>query len=301
MYKADDLTEETEEIVLKRQRDAVERQTFSVELVKIDHERTMTVDLPRRDETTREAAQRQALALDKTKATLPLTLSKMRLDVEKLKYDLAKGADRLKKLRGDREMMAMKSPADGILYWGKCARGNWPRPDNIEQAIGHGGALKTNEVLMTIVKPRPICVRASIAERDLEYLRPGVDGQAVPTAYPDLKLPARLDRVTSVPASAESFDAKITLRVEKEAAAVVPGMACRVKLVPYAKKDAITMPPAAVFTDEEDEDRPYVYVSKKDAKPEKRPVAVGKKTDKAVEITEGLKEGDVVLLEKPEE
>ena len=74
MYKADDLVEETEEIVLKRTRDAVERAKFMVEMMKNDRDAALKIRLPRAEETVKAAAQRQALETQKTKATLPLAL-----------------------------------------------------------------------------------------------------------------------------------------------------------------------------------------------------------------------------------
>ena len=54
------------------------------------------------------------------------------------------------------------------------------------------------------------------------------------------------------------------------------------------------------MTDELDDQR-YVYLVGKDGKPAKRNVTVGQKTDKLVEIVEGLAQGDKVLLEAPKE
>ena len=47
MYKADDLTEETEEIVLKRARNNVDQMKFFTEMVKYEHDRDKEIDLPR--------------------------------------------------------------------------------------------------------------------------------------------------------------------------------------------------------------------------------------------------------------
>ena len=90
------------------------------------------------------------------------------------------------------------------------------------------------------------------------------------------------------------------MKLDKDAKSVVPGMACKVKLTAYLKKDALTVPAKAVMTDELD-DHPYVYLLGKDGKSAKRPVTVGEKTDKLVEILKGLAEGEQVLLEAPKD
>ena len=47
MYKADDITEETEQIVLKRARDTVERAKFMVEYAKLNHDHALKFAIPR--------------------------------------------------------------------------------------------------------------------------------------------------------------------------------------------------------------------------------------------------------------
>ncbi len=75
MYRDKDLREETEEIILKRQRNQVEAAEFRLETVKIDHDRVLNVDLPRKDQTIKDLAQKQSLAWQKAQAVLPLELN----------------------------------------------------------------------------------------------------------------------------------------------------------------------------------------------------------------------------------
>ncbi len=122
-----------------------------------------------------------------------------------------------------------------------------------------------------------------------------------PTGLSDLRLPAIVQHVAAVPMSSGSFDGQLTVALDGQADAVMPGMNCEVKMVPYKKQDALTVSPKAVFTDDLDVQHHYVYVAAKTdkGKPEKRAVTVGKRNDKQVEILSGLKEGEEVLLERP--
>ena len=69
-------------------------------------------------------------------------------------------------------------------------------------------------------------------------------------------------------------------------------MNCEMKMIPYKKTDALTVPPKAVFT--EDFDRPSNMSTwpARDGKPQKRVVTLGKRNDKQVEMLSGLAEGD---------
>ena len=45
-----------------------------------------------------------------------------------------------------------------------------------------------NQVVMTVVQPRPMFIRASVPEEQLHYSGPDLKGIATPTGYPDLKI-----------------------------------------------------------------------------------------------------------------
>ena len=141
---------------------------------------------------------------------------------------------------------------------------------------------------MTIVEPRPMFVRATVDENQLSDLRPGLKGTATPTGYPDLNLPVTLDDVSDIPISPGNFDARLTVDLRGKTKLLMPGMTCKVKLVAYLKRSAITVPPKAIITDELDDQKHSVQVLEKDGKTRDRPVTLGRKTDKQVEIVKGL-------------
>jgi len=294
MYKADNLTEETEEIVLKRQRDSVERAVFGLEMAKTKTAQTLNIDLPRQDITINENATRQAIAVVKAKASIPAALTKKQLELEKLKVEQKRVTERLAKLKKDRETMIVKSPADGIVYYGPCVRGNWPK---LGMELTRGTGLKPHEAVLTIVEAAgPLFVRAAVPEDQLERVKAGSEGTVLPTGYPSLKLRAKIESVTPIPVSPGSFEARLSVAIEDEP--LVAGMTCTAKLVSYLKADALTVPAAAVF-EEGPQAATVVYVRKADGSAEKRPVTVGRRADGKAEIVQGLNAGDVVLLEKP--
>ena len=107
--------------------------------------------------------------------------------------------------------------------------------------------------------------------------------------------------MSDVPAAPGSFDARFSVTLDRKAKWLMPGMTCKVKLVPYLKKDAISVPPKAVIADELDDRKHFVHVLDKNGQPQRRDVQLGEKTDKQVEILKGLNEGEKVLLEAPKE
>lgn len=304
MYRSKDLTEETEEIILRRQRFQVESSEFALKEAELHRDQTLKIDLPRQEERVREAAVKHAIDLEKTRNTLPLNLNQKRLALAKLKHDLAKAAERLADLRHDRDAMTVHAPADGLVYFGRCDRGQWTSAGAAAAKLHKGGVIMADEVFMTIVAPRPLDVRANVDEKDLAGLtrKAELKGVVTSTFDPTRRLPGRLASIVPVPHEAGKFEAVISVEIGDDLAALKPGMACSVKFVPYRKDEALTIPALAVFEDESDDSLDhYVYLAKVDqnGKHTKRKVTTGKTAQGKTEILAGLAEGDEVLTSKP--
>ena len=301
MYKADDLTEETEKIVLKRQRDAVERAEWSVHTMEIHNERYLKTEFPRQDQQTEENFHRRTLQWNKDRVELPRNLNRARLELERSKIQSARSREKLDKMLADRESMIVKAPADGTVYYGRCQRGKFSEAPVFAEALRRNGAIQPNQVFMTVVESGPLFVRTAVAEDQLHKVYKGVDGTATPTGYPDLKWDAEVEEVSAVPTSPGSFDARLSVSPDKPAKQVVPGMTCKIKLTPYSKSEAVVVPPKTVFSDPQDEDEKFVYLLDKNGKAEKHEIKIGKQTDKQVEVRKGLNEGDKILLDAPKD
>ena len=301
MYQADDLTEETEEIILKRQRDAVKRAEFFLEMDKIRRDETLKTRLPRLDESMKQSNVRTALSLDEAKAALPLALRRARLDLDKLEVTLDKEKEKLEKLTGDRGAMEVKAPMDGVVYYGQFKRGEWSGASSGADKLKKGGSVSANDVFMTVVKPRPLLIRVKVPEKDVHQFRRGLKGTVRPTGYPDLRLAATVTDVDQLPFTAGSFQAMLRVSIGEEAQAIVPGMSATIKFIPYLKKRTLTVPPSAVHTDELDDQKHYVCLLTEDGKQQKQAVTLGRKTEKKTEILDGVVAGDQVLKEFPKD
>ena len=300
MYEADEVTEETEAIVLKRARDQLESAKMSLESSRISRDYEMEFGIPRGDERIKEFSARSQLETQRARIALPEALQRQQIEVEKLRIQTARSAERLKKLESDRERMTVRAPLEGIVYYGKVTRGKTADVQSLVDSLRPDGQVQMNQVVMTVVQPQGMTIRAGVPEDQLHHLRPGLSGSATPNGFPATKLPAVLSQWSAVPIAPGSFDATLKVNVGKDQPVVVPGMACKVKLTAYAKKNALVVPATVVLTDDFDDQR-YVYLVGKDGKAAKRNVVLGQKTDKLLEIVEGLAEGDKVLLEAPKD
>jgi multidrug efflux pump subunit AcrA (membrane-fusion protein) len=303
MYKDKDLTEETEQIILRRYRHYVTLYEFFLKMAQARHEQALRIELPRHELTVRENAEKTGVTLDRARNVLPLTLRQKRLALAKAKYENDKAQERLQNLEQDRAALVVRAPSDGVAYHGRSVRGQWPpaTPPGAPAKLLRGGNVAPEEVVVTVVAAGgPAFVRATAEEKDRHLLHEGMEGKVIPTAYPDLKVPARLARLVAAPQGG-GFDARVEFQGGKAPEALVPGMSCTAKFVAFRKPDALSLPAAVVFTDDGEDETRYVYLAPKGpaGKAEKKVVKVGKTAGDRVEILDGLKEGDEVLTAKP--
>ncbi|MGB9688842.1 HlyD family secretion protein, partial [Thermogutta sp.] len=216
MYKADDLVEETEEFILKRQRQAVERAEFYYQLEKDRYERFHAMDLARRDEDARRDLELASFIAERSRINLPSLLIQQRMSVEQLRTDLERAKDRLAKLRADRTLFEIKSPCDGVVYFGQFTRGEWSGASVLQSKLRPGGSVSKGDVIMTVVHLPPATVRFKVGEEDLRWMEPGRDGTFKPTALPDLAIPAAVTKVDRIPIAPNQFEVLAELDLPKK-------------------------------------------------------------------------------------
>lgn len=296
MYRDKDLTEETEEMILKRQRNQIEQLEFNLESLKLQQEREASLDLPRRDQTMEVGLQKQILAWQKAQSSLPLELNQKRLALQKQEIERTKTEERFQDLENDRAAMVVRAPQDGIVYHGQADRAQW-NSATVSSRLKRNGMIQPKEVFMTVVTAKPVVLRVDVEERDFAAMKEGLAGQAVPVAFPAMKIPCRMKSVSIAPRSAGTFDGRIALDVPDNVETIVPGMIANAKFVTYRKDTALVVPTSAIFHDE-GSDVSYVYVAG-NGKPVKTEVELGKVTGSKTEILSGLKAGTEILATKP--
>ncbi|NBW96108.1 MAG: HlyD family efflux transporter periplasmic adaptor subunit [Planctomycetia bacterium] len=298
MYDQDDLTEETEEIVLKRARFEAEMAAFQAAMVRDRHERVAGLDLPRRMEFLHNLDRASELDFELAEESLPLALEKQRLDLEKARNEQRKAAENLAELRAERERMPIRAPADGIVYYGRWRQGKWLDADTVAGRLRPGGQIDARDTIMTVIGPGKLTLRAVVPEKELARVTAGYPARVVPRAFPDVRLGARVRGVSPVPVSSGKFDALLDLAEEHPR--ISAGMEADVRVIVESRPDALAVPRKAVFSEPLDDDARFVYVAVRDGRePQKRTVAVGRANDEAIEITAGLAFGEEILLEKP--
>ena len=298
MYEQDDLTEETEEIVLKRARFQAEVARLYEKFARDYHERSAALGLPRRLESIRKTAETAVLEQERAEATLPLALDKLRLELEKSNTERRKMAAQLADLKADRRHLPITAPTDGVVYYGRWKQGKWIDGEAAAQRLRSGGQLDPREPVITIVGGGRLHLRAVVAEKELGRVPVKAVAKIMPRAFPEPPLAGQVRSVSTVPIGPGRFDAVVDLTDERPH--LVAGMEADIRVVADFRPEVLAVPRKGVFTDDLDDAKRYVLVvPEAGQEPVKRTVAVGRSNDELTEITAGLAAGEEILLDKP--
>jgi multidrug resistance efflux pump len=296
MYLADDLTEETEKIVLHRQQFAVEMAQLYVEYARFNRGYTLNVSLPRREEKMATALEQSKFTLERAKMSKSLGLNKVRYELEKKRALRARNVDKHAKLLGDRALMVLKAPADGVVYYGRCVDGKWTSATSLRTKLRPFGSVAPGTVLFTIVQQGSMGIVSTVSEKDFPQIQDGLAAAIWPTGDSELELEGKVAHVESIPISRGKFPLQIDFDQTSAPDWIVAGMTCKVKVTTYENKEAILIPEELVETDKENKKRKYVLVlDEEEDEPLRRKVKLGHRKGKSVEVVKGLDGGEKLL------
>ena len=299
MYEEDDLTEETEEIILQRAKDEVEFYKFNVEYAEKRFEDFNSILAPRSKQSMQESFERENLNLAALKKTSPAQIELLEIRLSKLEKEKSNIASRIAKLQKDLKNMTLKSPVKGRLFWGTFNRGKWAGPTTLKNKLQKGGSLKAHEPILTICPGKILEAHVDIPEKHLASTRKNLTGKLTFASDPEIKLEAKVIEVSNHPHMPNVYSASISFTLPKGTNPPSPGTACSFKFVSYEKKSASTLPAKTIFSEDHDPEVKFVYILNKSGKGRKKIVEIGKKIGDSFEVLSGINQTHKVLVEKP--
>lgn len=292
MYQADDLTEETEEIILKRARDEVEGYTWRLEEARERTRRELDTLIPRESESLIHSAETQAQSWQQAEKGAPDNLRKKTLEIAAQERDIEKSQRKLRRLREDLAAMTVTAPHDGMVYYGTNNRGKWATASAVERKLVPGGKIMPREGIMTVVKPDPVDIRVVAPEAKMQHLEKGLEGVGSPVWNPEARFKTKVESLSMVPYADSTFDVTFSAPENGDRIpSLYPGMNVKIRLDVFKAEDALTLPKKAVLREDE-----ITSVFMKDG--EKRRVKLGRTDGEVYQALEGLKENDVVRVRK---
>ncbi|MBT8037173.1 MAG: biotin/lipoyl-binding protein [Verrucomicrobiae bacterium] len=292
MYGEDNKTEETEEIILTRTRNAVDHARFTLKTTQIEAAHTLKTTIPRKLKSHQRAAEDSRISHASAQKTLPRELAQKRIAVAKAIHDDKETAKNLLQMKADRAMMQITAPADGVIYYGKMKQGKWT-PTTAVKSLKVGGKIPAHTTLMTFIPHKtPLVLSAFTEAPNLSALTRGANGSATTELNRYQSFPVSLTHINTYPETDGSFRA--TLKPNTSASLhVVPGMKATAKIISHAIKDALKIP--TEYLTHTDDGTYTVNVKLADGKTTSRKVEIGRSNNDWVVITQGLVKDQVIV------
>lgn len=292
MYEEDGITEETEEIILKRQRASVDSARFALKKAKESTQWALEKTIPRQAVDLRRAFEEAKLAHETGELNLPRALQEKELAVAKAQRDAAHAAQDLVELEADGALLLLKAPADGIIYHGEVNRESWSI-GGTAKFLFKSGTAPANTVLMSLVPdPSSFVLHATAGQSDFLGLAVGTKGAASIAGLENSAFPVEVTSLSTAPGAEGNYGIGMTIEAP-ENTPLLAGMKAGVTLVTYRNEEAISVPDAAIIRTD---GKPAVKLKMADGKHELRTVKTGRSAKGRTEILSGLEIDQVILV-----
>lgn len=169
-------------------------------------------------------------------------------------------------------------------------------------------------IVMKIADLKKMIVKSNINEVDIAKFKLGQIAEIKIDALPYEQFEGKIVKIAPmaiVENNAKVFPVEISINADGQT--VKPGMTANVGIIGESRKDVLTIPIRAVFSNDQNQDIVYVMQDKKPVATTKKdakatavapqgvatPVKLGANDLQKVEVIEGLKLGDKILLNEP--
>lgn len=163
----------------------------------------------------------------------------------------------------------------------------------ISSPLKNGTTVNTSTAIAVIGNIASLQITASIPERYVAVLKPGLKADITVEAYPGVTFTATVQYVSPV-VDAASRTKEIILTFDKADSRINAGMFAKVKLYTQDYSNYAVMPSDSLV---QNNGEYFAYVVKEDDTVEKRTVTLGSSVDGVVQITSGVEAGETVVIQ----
>jgi membrane fusion protein (multidrug efflux system) len=265
---------------------------------------------------------RQVLADEGQRVRAGQTLA--RLDGDKLRLEVALSEATMRKLERDynrnlelqQKGLVSATAIDNLKYELEAAKATWdlarlqlsycdirsPIDGTVTQRldvvkVGNtvtpvGGVIESADSSLFVVEDlETLMLRVNVPERELAKLSVGQPAELTFDAVPGRAFRGEISLISPY-VNADTATFSVRIRVTETAGLLRPGMFARIAIVYERKLDALQIPRTALL---DTEGPPKVFVVK-DGKAQERAVKLGLSNGAWIEVTEGLADGDKVVV-----
>ena len=213
-------------------------------------------------------------------------LEKAEADYRALQGEVQRYAAEAAQIRTQIKKATIRAPINGVV-----ASRNFNEGEKVP-TLGRS----EEKGIVTLMRLSEVYAQAEVSERDLANLRPGLAVIVIPDAYPAERWQGKIERLEPV-LKEESRTVVAKIRVPNPDYRLRPGMFARLEIVRDKLPQVLAIPKAALQVGPDKAPQVFVIV---DEVAFLRKVVPGLATDSWVEIKDGLKPGEAVVVEGAE-
>jgi multidrug resistance efflux pump len=290
MYKSEELTNATADIVVKRAIRALERAKIMQGMQEAREGKVKGFDY-------NVARQKLEFAIEQQKQQLAELAAKQQQQSALRKTALAgaqQAAERAQMkfddLKKDLDAFAVEAPFDGVALAGEFNLGRWHNAN--PKVLRADEKLQPGQVVMTLVPAGKLRLMLEVPENKLQFVKFDAQVRVIPTGAPEAATEGTVGKVPTVAVTRDRdtfFATPVTLA--KVDPRLAPAQRATAQIAVEAK-NVLVVPASAVSKNR-------VKVKTADDKSEWRDVITGYSDGESIEIREGLSEGEQVFTKAP--
>lgn len=276
----------------------VERNQIGLQSAETSKELFIKYEFPKQAEKLLSDYRESLRKLERAKklAISKLAQAEAQLKSSEARYSLQ--SQKREKLQDQIGKCKIKATRTGLVVYGGGDRRYWGGDEEIKE----GTIIRERQEILTIPDLTRMCVKVKIHESAIKQIAKGQKAKITIDAFPDEVLAGEVVKVGVLPDSQNRWmnpDVKV---YEVEVSIVgshdwlKPGLTAQVEIMVKEIPDILYVPIQAVVPSNGDR---VCYLARTIGDPERRIVQTGEFNNEFIQIKDGIKEGDVVLLRAP--
>lgn len=227
-----------------------------------------------------ETLELRQLAYDSAQETYDIALAYLEEDAAEQEETYADAMEKWEEYSSHVDGTAVRCQYNGVIT---------------DVALAEGDSINTGTVLVTLYNMDEITMTVTVDEEDMTGIALGSQANVDLIAYPDTTFRASVTEISDASTDSGgnvSYDVTITL--EGDVSGLFQGMTGEITFITEETQEVLYVSRRAIFTEG---DTAYVKVQDEDGTVRKVEITIGFTDGVNTEITGGLAEGDVVLIE----
>jgi RND family efflux transporter MFP subunit len=287
MYKTEDLTTATADIVIKRALRRLEVTRENLRMAEGSREKVTQHAHPVTKQRMSNAVEQAQQELAMLKATQEQSRVTRASALTTARVAAAQAQEKLDDHKHDLAMFKWLAPADGTVVYAQLPDA---LPGGENRTLEPGDKVSAGGMVMRLVASGKYRVDLPLQEAEAFVVEKGMRATVTPLATPWKSFEATCGQVVGGVKGQEGFKFTVPVTLTEADPRLLPGMKASVRIHGGKIEGALTVPVAMVKDG-------AVYVEGDDGKVERRNVELGKSDGKMIEVRSGLVEGDRVVEE----